>query len=36
VVALRESTSKIMCFKMVLKISQGKAIADFDSDFFPY
>jgi len=36
VVALREGTRKIMCLKMLLKRSQGRAIANFDRDFIPY
>jgi len=36
VVALREGTSKIVCLKILLKRSQGRAIAKFDRDFVPY
>jgi len=36
VVALTEGTSKIMSLEMLLKRSQGNAIANFDRDFIPY
>ena len=35
-VALREGTREIMCLKMLLKRSRGRAIANFDGDFIPY